>query len=184
MTEQAPENLDTRRFEEAVLPHLNAAYNLARWLVRNSHDAEDIVQEAYLRAFRFWRGYQGGDARAWLLTIVRNTSYSFLDKNRAAELKEEFDESRHGSESPQPDPEASLVASAESQLLREALGHLPVNFREAIILRELEGLSYREIAEVMDVPIGTVMSSLARGRTRLRELLLQNRAQETRSGLR
>lgn len=175
---------DAGRFEQAVLPHLNAAYNLARWLVRNPHDAEDIVQEAYLRAFKFWGGYQGGDARAWLLKIVRNTSYTFLEKNRSAELKEEFDEVRHVPESAQPDAEASLVASVDSQLLRNALEQLPVNFREAVILRELEGLSYREIAEVMDVPIGTVMSSLARGRTRLRELLLQARAQETRSGLR
>ena len=183
MPEEARASPNAVRFEEAALPHLKAAYNLAHWLVRNPHDAEDVVQEAYLRAFKFFGGYNGGDARAWLLKIVRNTSYSFLEKNRSTQLNDEFDEGRHGSESSPPGAEASLVASAQTQLLHDALERLPVNFREAIVLRELEGLSYREIAEVMDVPIGTVMSSLARGRTRLRELLLQNRAQETRSGL-
>jgi RNA polymerase sigma-70 factor, ECF subfamily len=184
MPEEPHRTPDSRLFEAAVLPHLNAAYNLARWLVRNPHDAEDLVQEAYLRAFKFWGGYQGGDARAWLLKIVRNTCYTFLEKSRSAKWKEEFDEVRHASESPQADPEASLLASAESALVRDTLERLPVNFREALILRELEGLSYREIADVMQVPIGTVMSSLARGRARLRELLLQARAPEARNGVR
>lgn len=184
MPEQANESLDARRFEASVLPHLNAAYHLARWLVRDSHDAEDVVQEAFLRAFKFWGGYRGGDTRAWLLKIVRNTSYSWLEKNRSSLAAEEFDETRHTAEAPAPDPEASLVTVAQSELIREALLALPINFREAIILRELEGLSYREIAEVMGVPIGTVMSSLARGRARLRELLLRDRTEETRNGLR
>src|SRR5580692_429432 len=144
-------------FEEVVLPHLDAAYNLARWLVRKPQDAEDIVQEAYLRAFKFFGGYQGGDARSWVLKIVRNTSYSFLEKNRPAELAEEFD---------------------------EALDELPVNFREVIVLRELEGMAYKEIAEVKGVPIGTVMSSLARARTQLRERLIRLRAKEEQGGLR
>lgn len=184
MPEEARGTDDRGRFEQVVLPHLNAAYNLARWLVRNRHDAEDIVQEAYLRAFKFWGGYQGGDARAWLLKIVRNTSYSFLERRRPADQGEEFDEKIHVSESAQSDAEAALLKSSEKQMIRDALERLPVNFREALILRELEGLSYKEIAEVMEVPIGTVMSSLARGRAQLREVLLAMRDQEMRSGLR
>src|SRR5580698_9383977 len=137
-------------FEEVVLPHLDAAYNLARWLVRKPQDAEDIVQEAYLRAFKFFGGYQGGDARAWVLKIVRNTSYTFLEKNRPAELVEEFDETIHtaGVDRPgAPGAEAALLQSADSRMLREALDELPVNYREVIVLRELEGMSYKEIAE-------------------------------------
>jgi RNA polymerase sigma-70 factor (ECF subfamily) len=171
-------------FEEVVLPHLDAAYNLARWLVRKPQDAEDIVQEAYLRAFKFFAGYQGGDARSWVLTIVRNTSYSFLEKNRPAELAEEFDEEVHQSVVEQPGAEAALLQSADSRMLREALDELPVNFREVIVLRELEGLAYKEIAEVKGVPIGTVMSSLARARTQLRERLIRLRAKEEQGGLR
>jgi RNA polymerase sigma-70 factor (ECF subfamily) len=171
-------------FEQVVLPHLDAAYNLARWLVRNPHDAEDIVQEAYLRAFRFFGGYQGGDARSWLLKIVRNTSYSFLVKNRPADLAEEFDETIHTSGAQQLGAEAVLLQSADSHMLREALAELPVNFREVLVLRELEGMSYKEIAEVMSVPIGTVMSGLARGRSQLRERLLRARDQEVQRGLR
>lgn len=174
---------DAGRFEQVMLPHLNAAYNLARWLVRNPQDAEDIVQEAYLRAFKFWDGYEGGDARAWLLKIVRNASYSFLEKNHPAALAEEFDEKLHVTNTDEPSAEAILMQSAESKMLRDALERLPVNFREAVILRELEGLSYKEIAAVMDVPIGTVMSSLARGRAMLRKLLLTTRERETQSGL-
>jgi RNA polymerase sigma-70 factor (ECF subfamily) len=175
---------DPGRFEQVVLPHLDAAYNLARWLVRNTHDAEDIVQEAYLRAFRFFAGFQGGDARAWLLKIVRNTGYSFLEKNRPGDLAEEFDETIHAADTDYPDAEKSLVQSVETRMLRDALEQLPVNFREVIVYRELEGLSYKEIAEVMEVPIGTVMSSLARGRARLRECLLRARGKEGLRGLR
>jgi RNA polymerase sigma-70 factor (ECF subfamily) len=165
-------------FEQVMLPHMDAAYNLARWLVRNTHDAEDIVQEAYLRAFKFFNGYEGGDARAWVLKIVRNTSYSFLEKNRLAHLAEEFDEKIHTASTEQPGAEAALLQSADSRMLREALDELPVNFREVLVLRELEGMSYKEIAEVMDVPMGTVMSGLARGRAQLRERLLRMRAEE------
>ncbi len=129
-------------FEQVVLPHLDAAYNLARWLVRNTHDAEDIVQEAFLRALKFIGGYQGGDARAWLLKIGRNnTSYSFLGKNRPADLAEEFDEKIHMARTEQPDAKAALLQSADSRMLREALDELPVNFREVLVLRELEGMS-------------------------------------------
>ena len=162
-------------FDQVVLPHLDAAYNLARWLVRNTHDAEDIVQEAYLRAFKFFGGYQGGDARAWVLKIVRNTSYTFLEKNRPADLSEEFDEKIHTDTAEQPGAEAALLQSADTRMVRDALAELPVNFREVIVLRELEGMSYKEIAEVMGKPIGTVMSGLARGRIQLRERLLQMR---------
>jgi RNA polymerase sigma-70 factor (ECF subfamily) len=147
-------------------------------------DAQDIVQEACLRAFKFFGGFQGGDARAWLLKIVRNTSYSFLEKNRPASLSEEFDEKIHVSDAPAPDAEAVLVRSVESRMLREALDELPVKFREVIVLRELEGLSYKEIAEVTEIPIGTVMSSLARGRERLRESLLRARGKEGLRGVR
>ena len=171
------------RFEQMVMPHLDAAYNLARWLVRNTHDAEDVVQEACLRAYKFFGGFQGGDARPWLLKIVRNTSYSFLEKNRPAALADPFDERVHGQDAPPPDAEATMVRSVESRMLREALEELPVGFREVLVLRELEGLSYKEIAELVGIPIGTVMSSLARGRERLRESLLRARAKEGTRGL-
>jgi len=179
--QRAPGGAD---FEGVVLPHLDAAYNLARWLVRNTHDAEDIVQEAYLRAFKFFGGYQGGDARAWVLKIVRNTSYSFLEKNRPAELAEEFDEKIHRTGTDRPGADEALLQSADTRMLREALDELPVNFREVLVLRELEGMSYKEIAAVMDLPIGTVMSGLARGRSQLRERLLRARDQEAQRGLR
>ena len=174
---------DAGRFEQTVMPHLDAAYNLARWLVRNTHDAEDVVQEACLRAFKFFGGFQGGDARPWLLKIVRNTSYSFLEKNRSAALGEEFDERVHGQDAPPPDVEATMVRNVETRMLRDALEKLPVGFREVLVLRELEGLSYKEIAELADIPIGTVMSSLARGRERLREALLRARSKEGTRGL-
>ncbi len=174
----------TERFEQVVLPHLDAAYNLARWLVRKPQDAEDIVQEAYLRAFKFFGGYQGGDARAWVLKIVRNTSYSFLEKTRAANPMEEFDETIHTSVSEQSGVEGALLQSVDSQMLREVLDELPVNFREVIVLRELEGMSYKEIAEVMGKPIGTVMSGLARARSQLKERVIRMRAEEGQRGLR
>ena len=166
------------RFEQIVIPHMDAAYNLARWLVRNPQDAQDIVQESYLRAYKFFSGFQGGDARAWLLKIVRNTSYSFFEKNRPASQTEEFDEKIHTGEAGPLDAEGTMIRTAESRMLREALEKLPLNFREILILRELEGLSYKEIAEVVNVPMGTVMSSLARGREQLREVLLKTREKE------
>jgi RNA polymerase sigma factor (sigma-70 family) len=171
-------------FEQVVLPHLDAAYNLARWLVRNPHDAEDVVQEACLRAVRFFGGYQEGNARAWLLRIVRNTAYTFLEKKCPGDLTEQFDETVHTAETVRPNAEAALLQSAENRMLQEALEGLPVRFRETLILRELEGLPYKEIAEVMNVPIGTVMSSLARGRAQLRETLLAARDKEVQRGLR
>jgi RNA polymerase sigma-70 factor, ECF subfamily len=158
-------------FEQTVLPHLDAAYNLARWLIRSPADAEDVVQEACLRALRFFDGFRGGDSRAWLLKIVRNTCYSWVKKNRPTELSDEFDEAVHSSEVVGEDAEAELVSRAEIERVRTALETLPVAFREVLVLREIEELSYKEISDVTGVPMGTVMSSLSRARQRLREEL-------------
>ena len=162
------------RFEEVALPHLGAAYNLARWLVHNEHDAEDVVQEAYLRAFKSFGGYYGGNSRSWLLTIVRNTCYTWLQKNRGVHVAESIDES-HLDELGLDfaDPEVLLLQSVDAQIVRGALTELPVEFREVVVLREMEGFSYKEIADVIDLPLGTVMSRLARGRKRLHALLAQ-----------
>lgn len=159
------------KFEEAVLPHLDAAYNLARWLTRNEHDAQDVVQESYLRALRFFGGFHGTDARAWLLTIVRNTCYTWLRRNRSPELSGDFDEVVKLRESEGPDPEAEHVLRVQAKLANEAIEKLPIEFREVIVLRELEELSYKEIAAITGVPLGTVMSRLARARRRLMSTL-------------
>jgi len=161
-------------FEQTVMPHLDAAYNLARWLTRNEHDAEDVVQEAYLRAFEFFAGFYGKDGRGWLLTIVRNTCYTWLRKNRAGDLSTPFDEEIHHEEVASPNPEELLIENADRKHLQDALEELPVEFREALVLRELEGLSYKEIADVSGVPVGTVMSRLARARDRLKDALARN----------
>jgi RNA polymerase sigma-70 factor, ECF subfamily len=158
-------------FERAILPHLDAAYNLARWLMRNEQDAQDIAQEAYLRAFRFFPGFRGGDPRAWLLKIVRNTCYTWLHVNRPLQDAAEFDEKLFRSDSCAPNPEEVVLQKDSDTLVRKALEKLPPNFREVIILRELEGMSYREIADITGMPAGTVMSSLSRARGRLRQLL-------------
>jgi RNA polymerase sigma-70 factor (ECF subfamily) len=154
-------------FEEAVMPHIDAAYNLARWLMRNDADAQDMVQEAYLRALRFFGGFRGTDARAWLLTIVRNTCYTWLRRNRSPELSCDFDEVVLAREAEGPDPETEQLMKAQAQMVNEAIDKLPIEFREVVVLRELEELSYKEIAVVLGVPIGTVMSRLARARKRL-----------------
>lgn len=172
---QSQEQDRLARFEQTVLPHLDAAYNLSRWLTRNDTDAQDVVQEAYLRALKFFDSYHGGDSRSWLLTIVRNTCYTWLQQNRARELTTEFDEEIHSTESG--NPETLLIEGANKQLLQQALEELPVSFREAVILRELEGLSYKEIADITDVPVGTVMSRLARARRQL-QLRLVGRVKE------
>ena len=167
-----PDTARSERFEQAVLPHLDAAYSLARWLTRNDQDAQDVTQEACLRAFRFFDGFQGGNMRAWLLTIVRNTCYTWLHQNRRADSTELFNEEIHSPElSGSADPEVQVLASADKETLHHALEELPDVFREALVLRELEGMSYKEIADVTSVSLGTVMSRLARARTRLRQSL-------------
>src|SRR5258708_916989 len=153
------------------MPHLDAAYNLARWLTRNEHDAEDVVQDAFLRAFRFFAGFHGGNSRSWLLSIVRNTGYTWLQKNRKHEVGTVFDEGMHAVEDPASNPETLQLKSANQELVRQALEELPVEFREITILREMEGLSYNEIAEVAEIPIGTVMSRLSRARKQLQASL-------------
>ena len=161
-------------FNEAVLPHLDAAYNLARWLTRNDHDAQDVVQEASLRAFKYWKGFSGRDCRSWLLAIVRNTFYSWVRQRSAQpELTEtgEIDDIDDGV----PNPENLLLQNASRDMLKAALDELPAEFREAIVLREMEGMSYKEIADIASVPIGTVMSRLARARKRL-QIYLTNAA--------
>lgn len=159
------------RFEQLVLPHLDAAFNLARWLTRNDQDAEDVVQEACLRALKYFEGFHGGDSRAWLLTIVRNTCYTWLRQNRAHEITTPFDPELHDVESDTDNPERMLLQSVDLQRLRLALETLPVEYREVIVLRELEDLSYKEIAAIANIPIGTVMSRLARARDRLQQCL-------------
>jgi RNA polymerase sigma factor (sigma-70 family) len=158
-------------FEEAMLPHLDAAHNLAKWLLRNEQDAQDVVQEAYLRAFKSFGGFHGCNGRAWLLTIVRNTSYTLLKKNRAVDLTTTFDEEIHASGHESVSPATILAHSEDAALIREAMDELPAEFREILTLRHLEGLSYKEIAEVAQIPPGTVMSRLARARGKLKECL-------------
>ncbi|MDX6574398.1 MAG: hypothetical protein QOE96_351 [Blastocatellia bacterium] len=158
-------------FETAVLPHLDAAYNLARWLTRNDADAEDVVQEAYLRAFRFFAGFHGEDGRAWLLGIVRNTTYTWMQRNRSPELNMPLDDELVEVKSNDLGPEALLLQKADARILRQALEELPLEFREVLVLRELEEMSYKQIAVMADLPIGTVMSRLARARKRLQQIL-------------
>ena len=166
------------RFEEIALPHLAAAYNLARWLVHNDHDAEDLVQEAYLRAFKSFDGYYGGNSRSWLLTIVRNTCYTWLQKNRAMQLTEPIEDHLDDAGFDFADPEVLFLQTLDAQIVRQSLQDLPVEFREVVVMREMEGFSYKEIAEVIDLPLGTVMSRLARGRKRLHALLTQRMGKE------
>ncbi len=157
-------------FEEIALPHLDAAYNYARWLSGNGAEAEDVVQEAYLRAFRYFRTFDGRDPRAWLLAIVRNTYHS-----RRPAMTVQLDVTHHDVPSPDPTPEATLIQDASHEAVRRAVEALPTDFREAIVLREFEGMSYKEIAAVTGVPIGTVMSRLARARERVSAQLADER---------
>ena len=161
-----------------LLNHLDAAYNLARWLTRNEHDAEDVVQDAYLRAIRHFGGFQGGDGRAWLLTIVRNRCYDSMRHKNVREQTLPFDEELHDTRPAAADPEVSLLQNERTELLRQALAELPPDLREVLVLRELEELSYREIANIAGVPIGTVMSRLSRGRKRLQQVLIVPRNEE------
>ncbi len=159
------------RFEQLMMPHMDAAYNLAHWLAGNREDAQDVVQEAYLHAFKFFSGFRGGNSRSWLLRIVRNAFYDLLRRNQhegAAGLLENEAERRPD---PSPTPDVTLLQQADGELLRRAIEALPVEYREVLIMRELEHLSYKEIAEVAELPLGTVMSRLARAREQLRRHL-------------
>jgi RNA polymerase sigma factor (sigma-70 family) len=158
-------------FEAVMLPHVDAAHNLARWLLRNEQDAQDVVQEAFLRAFKSFGGFHGSNGRAWLLTIVRNTSYTLLKKNRVVDLTTPFDEEVHVSGHESVSPATILEHSEDAELIREAMDELPAEFREILALRHQEGLSYKEIADIAQIPPGTVMSRLARARAKLREYL-------------
>jgi RNA polymerase sigma-70 factor, ECF subfamily len=162
---------DNARFRTVVMPHIDDAYRLAHWLTGNRTDAEDVVQDASLRAFRAIREFAGGSARSWLLSIVRNTAYTWLRKNRptAVITVEDLEAVEHTKPS-DPDgetPEATLIAKVDAEQLRAAIDALPTPFRETLVLRDVEGLDYREIAEATEAPIGTVMSRLARARRRL-----------------
>jgi RNA polymerase sigma-70 factor (ECF subfamily) len=167
------------RFETLMLPLMNDAYNLARWLMRNQEDAEDMIQESYLRAFRFFASFhEGSNCRAWFLQIVRNTCYTALGARKLREKEESLEEEAAGLEDPSPLPPISLDKKATVEAVREAIEALPVDFREAVVLRELEGLSYKEISEVSGVPLGTVMSRLARGRHQLYLMLAVRKEHE------
>jgi len=161
----SPQELE--RFTECVLPYLDAAHNLAHYLLRDPYEAEDAVQEAFLRAIRHFDGFRGVDGRAWLLSIVRNACFTQLRRRRSGGDKVEFDEEMHSLEKEESEPEADLSSTIAAESVREALSQLAVEFREVMVLRELEGLSYKEIAQVAGVPMGTVMSRLARGRKQL-----------------
>ena len=159
---------DRGRFEAVLLPHLDAAYNLARWLTRDDHAAEDVVQEAYCRALRFFGGYRGGDARSWLLAVVRRAAYDHLSARRgeAAPLDD-----RHDPADASLDPQALAVRQDDRERVRREVEALPEEFREVIVLREMEGLTYQQIAAVVGVPLGTVMSRLSRARGQLQRRL-------------
>lgn len=172
-------------FDEVIVPHLDAAYRLARWLMGNEHDADDVVQEASLRALRYFRTFTGGNGRAWFLSVVRNTCRSWRGQ-REQGSNESFDEERHFDRSART-PETLALQNADLMLITRAMETVPDRFRELLVLRELEGLSYREIAEVMNIPMGTVMSSLSRARRAFRgaldnELRSQESNRPTRTG--
>lgn len=179
-----------QRFEDVALPHLDAAYNLARWLTRNDSDAADVVQEAMLRALTYFDSYRGENAKAWLLSIVRNTCFRWLERNRSAavlalseEIEAQIDDAldRPGSEPP-PDPETLLTRQRDAALLSDLIAELPPLFREILVLREMEELSYRDIGDVLGVPMGTVMSRLARARGLLKEAWHRRSGQGTTHG--
>jgi RNA polymerase sigma-70 factor (ECF subfamily) len=158
-------------FEALMLPHLDAAHNLAKWLLRNEQDAQDVVQEAYLRAFKSFDGFHGSNGGAWLLTIVRNTSYTFLKKNKAVDLTTPFDEEIHAFSDESVSAATILERSEDTELIRKAMDELPAEFREILTLRHQEDLSYKEIANIAQIAPGTVMSRLARARAKLKECL-------------
>ena len=169
-TQSATASPHDTSFDAVVLPHLNAAHRLARWLMRNEHDAEDVVQEASLRALRYFRTFTGGNGRAWFLRIVHNTCAGWHGRRLDA-LTDPFDEEQHRSPRSVSDPEALLLRTDDATLIAQAMRHLPDRFHRLLVLREFEGLSYRQLADVMGIPIGTVMSSLSRARQALRHAL-------------
>ena len=165
---------ELERFEAVVLPHLSAAYRLARYLTRNDDDADDVVQDAFLRALKYFGGFRGegtGQSRAWVLAIVRNMAYTRQRQHRADAFTTEFDETVHSEAISDEHPASVLSRSDVRETLADVLDHLPPEFREVIVLREIEGLSYKEISEVVDVPVGTIMSRLSRARKRLQQEL-------------
>jgi RNA polymerase sigma-70 factor (ECF subfamily) len=170
---------NSESFDEVVLPHLDAAFRLARWQMRNEHDAEDVVQEASLRALRYFRTFSGGNGRAWFLRIVRNTCWNWRGHD-VQPLSDPFDEEEHSGARSAPDPETLLLQTDDVTSIDRAMRNLPDRFRELLMLRELEGLSYRELADEMGIPMGTVMSSLSRARQAFRAALT-NQVQPARS---
>ena len=165
-------------FDELILPHLNAAYRLARWLMANEHDAEDVVQEACLRAFRYFRTFTGGDSRAWFLRIVRNTCYGWHTRTRQV-ATDVFDEEQHSNTDLMKSPETLMLQAADAALTEEAMRELPDRFRELLMLRELEDLSYQELADALGIPIGSVMSGLSRARQAFRRVLETKKMKQT-----
>jgi len=157
-------------FDDVVIPHLDAAYRLARWLMRNDEDAKDVVQEASLRALRYFGTFTGGSGRAWFFRIVRNTCYGWRGHGSHV-ATDTFDEEQHSSDRPATDPETLLLQTADATVIARAMRNLPDRFQRLLVLREFEGLSYRELANALGIPIGTVMSRLSRARQALRDAL-------------
>jgi RNA polymerase sigma-70 factor (ECF subfamily) len=176
--EGAAQEHELASFEAMMLPCMDAAHNLARWLLRNEQDAQDVVQEAYMRAFRSFAGFRGSNGRAWLLTIVRNTAYTLLKKNRTADLTTAFDEEIHATGYESVSPATILEHAEDAELIKNAMDGLPAEFREILILRHQENLSYNEIGDILKIPIGTVMSRLARARGKLKQYLAASVSQE------
>jgi RNA polymerase sigma-70 factor, ECF subfamily len=171
------------RFEATVLPHLDAAYNLARWMTRNATDAEDVAQEAMLRAFRFFDTFRGEDGRVWLMTIVRNTYLTWIRRQIPQQDAAEFDERLHTDIEAALTPESEFLRQANTDQVRRAIEQLPPEYREVILMRELEQMSYREIAAVMQSPLGTVMSRISRARSMLRQLIAGERRAEVKQNV-
>ena len=174
----------TKRFEELMMPHLDAAYNLALWLTHDPQDAQDVVQEADARALRFFDGFRGTEARAWLLAVVRNTCFNWLKRNRSTAANiEDAQATNDPALADKETPEKAMLESTSRERLNRAIADLPDEFRETLILRELEDMSYKEIAQVAGIPIGTVMSRLARARELLRKALADTAKREAEHGL-
>ena len=174
---------ERQQFEQLFLPFLDAAYNLARWIVRDEQDSQDVVQEAYLRAFKGFHGFRGGNSKAWFLTIVRNTAYTWLSRRGSDEKLVPYEEEKHADIIMFDRAAAEMVSEQRKEELRNALERLPAEFREIIVLYEFDGLSYKELALALGVPIGTVMSRLSRARRRLQQEFSHRRSGEAVSEL-